>query len=102
MPAAIVTIEDLEIFKTKLISEIKELLVSVRLPDSASPRDGNVQWLKHKDVCALVGISVSTLQRLRICGKLPSKKLGRQHFYRLTDIEKLMSNETRSGVKHIL
>jgi predicted DNA-binding transcriptional regulator AlpA len=101
MPAAIVTIEDLELFKKQLIAEIKNLLHDRRLPDSADPREGE-SYLKQKEVCSMLRLSPSTLQRLRIAGKLRSVKLGGQHYYKLSEIEKMMSDENKGRVQRLL
>jgi hypothetical protein len=84
----LITMEDLEVFKTDLLHEIKALL-----------KDGSVQsgkkWLKSSEVKKMLGISAGTLQNLRINGTLPFTKIGGIIFYSYDGIAKLL--ETNSS-----
>ena len=86
MAIEVVTREDLEQFRIQLLNDIRQLI---------SPSQENrliKHWLKNSEVKALLNISSNTIQRLRIAGKLPSSKVGGVHYYRYTDIEKLMND----------
>ena len=72
----LVTIEDMEQFKTELFEQLQELR-------SSKPK---LKWLRSKDVRVMLNISDSTLQTLRINGTIPSYKLGTSWFYKHDEI----------------
>jgi Helix-turn-helix domain len=84
-----VTKEDLQTFRLQLLEDIKLLLAD------PSIHSDKKNWLKNKDVKALLGISNSSLARLRQSGQLVSTKIGGSHYYRLSDIHQLLPS-TRS------
>ena len=86
MSVEVVTKEDLQAFRLQLISDIKELF----LPKPSTTKD----WLRSSEVRNLLNISPGTLQSFRVNGKLKPSKIGGIHFYRYSDIEKLL-NENR-------
>lgn len=49
------------------------------------------QWLGNDDVCILLQISKRTLQSYRDNGILPFSQIGRKCYYRVTDIENIIS-----------
>ncbi|MCC8145931.1 MAG: helix-turn-helix domain-containing protein [Bacteroidales bacterium] len=49
------------------------------------------QWLGNDDVCKLLQISLRTLQSYRDNGILPYSQIGRKCYYRVSDIENLVS-----------
>jgi hypothetical protein len=85
MSVEIVTKEDLEIFRIKLLDDLHKLL-------SAAPTQPAKPWLKGAEVRKLLNISAGTLQNLRIAGQLTSKKVGGSHYYRYAQIEKMMND----------
>lgn len=85
----LITLGDLELFKTELIAEIRNLL-----KDSSTST--SKKWLKSSEVKKLLGISTGTLQNLRVNGSLSHSKVGGIYFYDYNDIAKLIkSNEQR-------
>ncbi|MBS1668943.1 MAG: helix-turn-helix domain-containing protein [Bacteroidetes bacterium] len=82
MPTEIITKEDLESFRVRLLNDLKQLQVSVAQKPTK-------EWLKGAEVRKMLNISAGTLQNLRITGKLQSTKVGGIYFYRYRDIEKL-------------
>ncbi|RKR84599.1 hypothetical protein BDD43_4845 [Mucilaginibacter gracilis] len=87
MVVELITKDDLETFRRMLLGDIKLLL-------STSTSD-NKEWLRCSDVRKMLKISPGTLQNLRINGKLKSQKVGGIHFYKLTDIENMISGKTQ-------
>lgn len=81
----LITVGDLEVFKTNLILEIKKLLTDAR-PTSAK------KWLKSSEVKKLLGISTGTLQNLRMNGSLSFSKVGGIIFYDYNEIAKLLKD----------
>jgi hypothetical protein len=49
------------------------------------------KWLGNEDVCGLLKISSRTLQSYRDNGILPYSQIGRKCYYRVSDIENLIS-----------
>ncbi|HEX8460595.1 MAG TPA: helix-turn-helix domain-containing protein [Segetibacter sp.] len=86
MSVEVITKEDLQAFRQQLISDIKELF----LPKHTTTKD----WLRSSEVRKLLNISPGTLQSFRVNGKLKPSKIGGIHFYRYSDIEKLLNENT--------
>lgn len=84
MPANIITPEDLNAFKDEMLSEIETMFNRHRNALSNN-------WLKSKEVVEQLGISHSTLQKLRVKGTLPYTRIGGVIYYESQDIEKLLS-----------
>ncbi len=85
MGVEIITKEDLQAFRLQIVNDIKDLI-------SREHANGELQeWLRSNDVRRLLKISPGTLQSFRMSGTLKSKKVGGIHFYRYSDIEKLLS-----------
>ncbi|MCF6347038.1 MAG: helix-turn-helix domain-containing protein [Flavobacteriaceae bacterium] len=74
MPASIVTLEDMDVFKAELLKEIEDLLISY---DKITID----KWIKSNVVMTKLGISPGTLQNFRINGTLPFSKLGGIIYY---------------------
>ena len=87
MAIEVVTKEDLEEFRTRLLGDLGKLLSEFQ-PKPVRP------WLKGTEVRKLLQISDGTLQALRISGQLRSSKVGGSHYYRYDDIERMM-NKTK-------
>lgn len=85
MSATIITPEDLQIFKTQLLKDIKELLND---QSGFTPK----KWLKSPEVRDLLSISPGTLQNLRINGSLPYTKVGGVIYYDYEEIQKIMQD----------
>lgn len=86
MSVEVITKEDLQAFRLQLINDIKELF----LPKLNRTKD----WLRSSEVRKLLNISPGTLQSFRINGTIKSSKIGGTHFYRYSDIEKLLNKNT--------
>ena len=83
MAVQIITIEDLNEFRSLLLNDLKEIIQS-------KPQQTK-QWLKSNEVRKLLNISSSTLQNLRINGTLTYTKVGGIMYYDNADIEKLLN-----------
>jgi hypothetical protein len=87
MSAEIITREDLEQFRVRLLSDLKGVI-------SESKNESLKGWLKSSEVLSYLKIGTSKLQSLRITGKLVSSKIGGVHYYKLEDIERMLNNQT--------
>jgi hypothetical protein len=89
MAVQIITLEDLNEFRSKLLSDLKEIIQS-------KPQQTK-QWLKSNEVRKLLNISPGTLQNLRINGTLSYTKIGSIMYYNHSDIDKLLNgNKTNT------
>lgn len=82
MAVEIITIEDLNEFRSLLLNDIKEIILS----NSQKTK----QWLKSNEVRKLLNISPGTLQNLRINGTLSYTKIGGINYYKYDDIVKML------------
>ena len=83
MAVQIITIEDLNEFRSLLLNDLKEII--------KSKSQQSKQWLKSNEVRKLLNISPGTLQNLRINGTLSYTKIGGIMYYDNTDIDKLLN-----------
>jgi hypothetical protein len=82
MSLELITKDDLEKFRQTLLEDIRLII-----QPSVKPLD---EWLRCSEVRDLMKISTGTIQNLRITGKLKSNKVGGIHFYRRSDVEKMI------------
>jgi len=88
-PQQLVTGQDLEDFRRKLVNDLEHVLKE----HLASPR----KWLKSYEVRKLLNISPGTLQQLKAKGSIPYSKMGGVHYYDWGAIEE----QLQSGKKVI-
>ncbi len=87
----IITPEDLKLFKSELVAELKEAL----LPQQPLLKT----WLKSPEVRKLLNISPGTLQNLRINGTLRYTKVGGTMYYKSDDINQMLGGKPSKGGK---
>ena len=78
MSVEIVTVEELEKFRIRLLADLTKLM---QKPEPVAP------LLRSAQVRKLLNISPGTLQKLRAKGILPYTKLDGSFRYRLADVE---------------
>ncbi len=86
----LVTLSDLEEFKTELLQSIRQMLADDKV---RQPR----QWLKTYEVQKLLHVSAGTMQTLRNNGTLPYSKIGGIIYYDSELINKILSECKQSG-----
>lgn len=86
MKMDIITMEDLQQFKTELLQEMKGII-------GQNNESQNKEWLRSTEVRKMLKISAGTLQNLRINGTLPFRKIGGSMYYSRTEIERIMKGE---------
>ena len=79
----LITLGDLNQFKTDLLNELARIL---QQPQQSQQKS----WLKSSEVRTLLSISPGTLQNLRVNGTLPFSKIGSIVYYKQEDILKLL------------
>jgi len=85
MAAQIITKEDLDEFREKLLNDLKSLL--------GTPTEEPKKWLKSYQVKHMLRISPGTLQNLRVNGTLGFTKIGGILYYKYEDIIKMMEGK---------
>jgi hypothetical protein len=81
MHAEVVTVEDLEKFRIRLLADLAKIM---QKPEPVAP------LLRSAQVRKLLNVSPGTLQKLRIKGILPYTKLDGSFRYRLADVERAL------------
>ena len=82
MAIEVITREDLNEFRTLLLSDLSEML--------KSKSQQQKQWLKSNEVRKLLNISPGTLQNLRINGTLSYTNIGGIIYYAYSDLMKVL------------
>ena len=72
--------EDIELIKSSIVQDIENLI-----RDSIYKK-----WIKSSEVCKLLQISQAKLHELRTNKLIPYSTIGKQHYYKLEDIQKLL------------
>ncbi|RFZ89938.1 DNA-binding protein [Mucilaginibacter conchicola] len=85
MALEIITKEDLEDFRIKLLEDIRAII------GNKAPETGKL--LKSYQVKNLLKISSGTLQNLRVNGTLPFSKVGGIIYYKYDDIAKILNGK---------
>lgn len=83
MKMDIITMEDLQQFKTDFMQDIKDLL-------AGNKESHSKEWLRSSEVRKMLKISGGTLQNLRISGTLPYRKIGGSMYYDKSAIVKIL------------
>ena len=84
MAIEVITREDLNEFRTLLLSDLNAML-------NSKPQQQK-QWIKSSEVRKLLNISSGTLQNLRINGTITYTKIGGILYYSNSDLEKLLES----------
>ena len=82
MAIEVITREDLNEFRTLLLSDLNTMF-------NSKPQQQK-QWLKSNEVRKLLNISPGTLQNLRVNGTLTYTKIGGILYYSGNDLEKVI------------
>jgi hypothetical protein len=82
MAIQVITREDLDEFRTLLLSDLNAMF-------NSKPQQQK-QWLKSNEVRKLLNISPGTLQNLRVNGTITYTKIGGILYYSNSDLEKVL------------
>ena len=82
MAIEVITREDLNEFRTLLLSDLNTMF-------NSKPQQQK-QWLKSSEVRKLLNISPGTLQNLRVNGTITYTKIGGIIYYASNDLEKVL------------
>lgn len=85
MSVEIVSKEDLEIFRVRLLDDFKKIL------SQDIKREVQEEWLKSAEVRKMLKVSPGTLQNLRISGKIKPVKIEGTWYYNLAEIKALFA-----------
>jgi Helix-turn-helix domain len=85
MEIDIITKQDLEIFRQKLLQELSSLM-------GVSQSKSEKEYLRTNEVRAMLGgISAGTLQNLRVKGLLKPSKIEGVYYYKLSEVKALLN-----------
>ena len=87
MSVEIVTKEDLEVFRKKLLADFKEFL-----DQRNNKQEESIQGYKTSHVRKILGCSINKLVSLRITRNLRTKKIGGTIYYNKEDIKRLLED----------
>lgn len=87
-PSQLVTIKDLEDFRTKLLMDIRVML-------EGHLNKTTKRWLKSHEVRKMLGISAGTLQTMRNNGKIPFSKVGGLTYYDAAQIDQVLATSKK-------
>ncbi|AUS05951.1 helix-turn-helix domain-containing protein [Tamlana sp. s12] len=90
MSIKILTLEDLNEFKSELLGDIQNLMAE---PQNEKPK----KWIKSSEVRKMLSISAGTLQNLRINGTLPYTKFGSVIYYNAHLINEILESNHIQG-----
>ena len=90
---------DIIAIKSKTFEQMKERFkgFSNQVKDLCGDNQDKEQWLGNEDVCALLQISLRTLQSYRDSGMLPFSLIGRKYYYRVSDMQQLIDNSKKES-----
>ena len=86
----LVTLDDLEKFRVTIMMDINKMLEGHL---TRSPK----RWLKSHEVKEMLKISYSTLQMLRITGKIPFTRIGGLIYYDAAEIERILETQKKAA-----
>jgi excisionase family DNA binding protein len=89
MAVNILTTDDLKQFKEDLFVELRQLLARQQKKD---PPGHQREWLRTKEVCKMIGVSLSKLQYMRDNDEIKFTRIGGTIFYNTDEINKLLSS----------
>lgn len=88
MAVNILTTDDLKQFKEDLFQELRQVFGKQTKQDVTKQRE----WLRTKEVCRMIGVSLSKLQYMRDNGEIKFTRIGGTIFYNTDEINKLLSS----------
>ena len=90
---------DIIAIESKTFEQMKERFkgFSNQVKDLCGDNQDKEQWLGNEDVCALLQISLRTLQSYRDSGMLPFSLIGRKFYYRVSDMQQLIDNSKKES-----
>jgi hypothetical protein len=93
MAIEVITREDLNEFRTLLLSDLNAIF-------NSKPQQQK-QWLKSNEVRKMLNISPGTLQNLRINGTITYTKIGGIIYYDQKDLEKILETNKIEATPHL-
>jgi len=90
---------DIIAIESKTFEQMKERFkgFSNQVKDLCGDNQDKEQWLGNEDVCALLQISLRTLQSYRDNGMLTFSQIGRKCYYRVSDVQQLINNSKKES-----
>ncbi|MFP8894081.1 helix-turn-helix domain-containing protein [Chryseobacterium sp. EZn1] len=89
-----ITKKDLELLRAQIISDIGTL-IDTKLKGESAKGNEEFGWMRSKAIRKALNISASTLQNLRITGKIRHKKVLGSYYYNKEDLQHLFDDESK-------
>ena len=93
MAIEVITREDLNEFRTLLLSDLNAIF-------NSKPQQQK-QWLKSSEVRKLLNISPGTLQNLRVNGTITYTKIGGILYYASNDLDKALETNKVEAIPNL-
>lgn len=87
-----ITKDDLRHLRMLLLNDISKLLDDRIKPET---NEASKEWIRSKEARQIMSISPSTLQNIRITGKIRFQKVLGSYYYCKADLLKLFENEVK-------
>jgi hypothetical protein len=96
----VITIESQAFKKLQVkINTIAKFVAAIQAKAEEEPEDG---WVDSYEVCTFLKISSKTLQRLRTSNSICFSRIRGKHFYRISEIQRLLNdNIIRRSDEHL-
>ncbi len=89
-----------KIFK-KMQSELQQLYIEVKqITEQYKRLTLQKEWLDNQDVCLLLRIDKRTLQTYKNKGVLTCSKINRKNYFKASEVQLLLKNNTKNGTYH--
>lgn len=86
----ITTKQDLEVLRSQIVTDITKVIDAKLVVHQEQEQFG---WMRSKAIRKKLNISASTLQNLRITGKIRFKKVLGSYYYNSEDLQHLFDEE---------
>lgn len=86
-----ITKEDLRQFRLLLLSDIEKLIENKKQDNTGNVNE-DPEWVRSKSIRKILNISATTLQNLRITGKVESRKVMGSYYYKRKDLNNLFNS----------
>jgi hypothetical protein len=85
----------------KVYDKIDRIAVFIKQFAEQLPADDNA-WLNESQVCEYLKVSAKTMQRLRKSGDVAFSGIGKKHFYKVSEIKRLLERKSvKSNIEYL-
>jgi hypothetical protein len=85
----------------RVSDKIDRITIFIKQFAEQLPADDNA-WLNENQVCGYLKVSAKTLQRLRKSGDVVFSGIGKKHFYKVSEIKRLLERKSAKSNREYL